>query len=98
MGWGVIAWWYAQTLSGGAHPHRTRLVETLAGRGAASARKLTHARILLKADQGPDGPGWVDQAIADAVEVSQPTVFRVRKQYVEHGLEAALHRRPPTRE
>ena len=66
--------------------------------GTASARKLTHARILLKADQSPDGPGWVDQAIADAVEVSQPTVFRVRKQYVEQGLEAALNRRPPTRE
>src|SRR5262249_8512323 len=66
--------------------------------GTESARKLTHARILLKADQGPDGPGWVDQAIADAVEVSQPTVFRVRKQYVEQGLQAALHRRLPSRE
>jgi transposase len=61
-------------------------------------RKLTHARILLKADQGPDGPGWVDEAIAEAVEVSQPTISRVRKQYVEHGLEAALNRRPPSRE
>jgi hypothetical protein len=48
--------------------------------GTASARKLTHARILLKADQGVDGPGWVDEAIAEAVEVSQPTVSRVRKQ------------------
>jgi transposase len=75
---------------------RDQLKHLLAA-GTASARKLTHARILLKADQGPDGPGWVDQAIADAVEVSQPTVFRVRKQYVEQGLEAALHRRPPSR-
>src|SRR5260370_7979955 len=65
--------------------------------GTESARKLTHARILLKADQGPEGPGWVDAAIADAVEVSQPTISRVRKQYVEHGLEAALNRPPPTR-
>jgi transposase len=66
--------------------------------GTESVRKLTHARILLKADQGPDGPGWVDEAIAEAVEVSQPTISRVRKQYVEHGLEAALNRRPPSRE
>jgi Homeodomain-like domain len=77
-------------------------LKRLLAAGTASARKLTHARILLKADQGPDGPGWVDQAIADAVEVSQPTVSRVRKhyveQYVEQGLEAALNRRPPTRE
>ena len=36
--------------------------------------------------------------MAEAVEVSQPTVSRVRKQYVEEGLEAALNRRPPNRE
>jgi hypothetical protein len=73
-------------------------LKRLLAAGTASARKLTHARILLKADQGPEGPGWGDQAIADAVEVSQPTISRVRKHYVEHGLEAALTRRPPTRE
>ena len=73
-------------------------LQHLLAAGTESVRKLTHARILLKADQGPQGPGWVDQAIADAVEVSQPTVSRVRKQYVEEGLEAALNRRPPTRE
>src|SRR5258708_39341981 len=66
--------------------------------GSESARKLAHPRILLKADQGPEGPGWVDEAIADAVEVSQPTISRVRKQSVEQGLEAALNRRPPSRE
>lgn len=65
--------------------------------GTESVRKLTHARILLKADQGPDGPGWVDAAVAAAVEVSQPTISRVRQQYVEQGLEAALNRRAPTR-
>ena len=54
--------------------------------------------MLLKADEGPGGPGLVDEAIAEAVEVSQPTVFRIRRQYVDHGLEAALNRRPPTRE
>jgi transposase len=66
--------------------------------GVAPARKLTHARILLKADSGPGGPGWADTAIAEAVEVSQPTIARVRRQYVEEGLEAALNRRPPARE
>ena len=66
--------------------------------GTAPARKLTHARILLKADQGSEGPGWVDEMVAEAVEVSQPTVCRVRKQYFEEGLEAAINRRPPNRE
>ncbi len=73
-------------------------LKRLRAAGTESARKLTHARILLKADQGPEGPGWVDEAIADAVEVSQPTISRVRKQSVEQGLEAALNRRPPSRE
>jgi transposase len=53
--------------------------------------------ILLKADQSSEGPGWVDEAIAEAVETSQPMVSRVRKQYLEEGLEAALNRRPPNR-
>jgi transposase len=73
--------------------------KSLIAAGTAPARKLTHARILLKADQSPDeGPGWVDEAVADAVEVSQPTVARVRKQYFQEGLEAALNRRAPRRE
>lgn len=75
---------------------REQLQELIAA-GTAPARKLMHARILLKADQGPGGPAWVDQAIAEAVEVSQPTVARVRRQFMEQGLEAALNRRPPQR-
>ncbi len=77
-------------------PEREYLKQLTAA-GTAPARKLTHARILLKADQRADGPAWVDDAIAEAVEVSQPTVARVRKQFVEPGLEAALNRRAPRR-
>ena len=73
-------------------------LKRLIAAGTAPARKLTHARVLLKADQSPQGPGWVDEMVAEAVEVSQPTVSRVRKQYFEEGLEAALNRRPPNRE
>src|SRR5215207_3410747 len=73
-------------------------LKNLIAAGTAPARKLTHARILLKADQAPGGPGWVDDAIAEAVEVSQPTVFRVRRQCVEQGVDAALNRRPPSRQ
>jgi hypothetical protein len=72
-------------------------LRALIAAGTAPARKLLHARVLLKADEGAHGPGLVDDAISDAVEVSQPTVFRIRRQYVDHGLEAALNRRPPTR-
>jgi transposase len=73
-------------------------LKRLIASGTAPARKLTHARILLKADQSAQGAGLVDEKVADAVEVSQPTVARVRRQYFEEGLEAALNRRPPKRE
>jgi hypothetical protein len=73
-------------------------LKRLIASGTAPARKLTHARILLKADQSPEGPAWVDEEVAEAVESSQPTVSRVRKQYFEEGLQAALDRRPPNRE
>jgi transposase len=66
--------------------------------GSAPATVQTHARILLKADEGPDGPGWTDQAIAMALDVSVPTVERVRRRFAEQGLEAALVRRQPRRE
>jgi len=73
-------------------------LKNLIAAGTAPARKLTHARILLKADQSPEGPAWVDEQVAEAVEVSQPTVSTVRKQYFEEGMEAALNRRSPNRE
>lgn len=72
-------------------------LEALIAAGTAPARQLAHARVLLKADKGPDGPGWVDAAIAEAVEISQPTISRIRQQFVEAGLEAALNRRAPRR-
>ncbi len=76
---------------------RARL-HTLIGQGAAPAHVLTHARILLKANQGEAGPGWTDTAIAAALEVHPATVARVRQQYVAAGLDAALHRKAPARE
>jgi transposase len=73
-------------------------LRTLVGRGVAPARRLTHARILLKADQGEGGAAWADAAIAGALEVHAATVARVRQQFVAEGLEAALDRRAPRRE
>lgn len=74
---------------------RARLLERIhCGRG--SAQDLTHARILLKADEGTDGPAWRDQQIVAALEVSLPTVERVRRRFATAGLEGAVERRPVT--
>ena len=60
---------------------RARL-EGLIARGHAPARQLTHARILLKADEGCSTASWPDTKIADALEVSRSTVARVRERFV----------------
>jgi transposase len=76
-----------------AAEERAQLVELLS-KGRAAARTLTHARILLKADEGLDGPRLTDEEIAEAVEVNRSTVERVRIRCVEEGFEAALRPRP----
>jgi transposase len=65
--------------------------------GKAAAKKLAHARILLKADAAEGGPAWPDRRIAEALEVSDATVERVRQRFVEQGLEAALVRKAQER-
>jgi transposase len=72
---------------------RERLQELLS-KGTAAARTLTHARILLKADEGVVGPHLTDDEIAEALEVNRSTVERVRIRCVEEGFEAALRPRP----
>src|SRR3982751_6944483 len=66
--------------------------------GKAAARALLHARILLKADTGPETPAWSDEAIGEALEIHATTVARVRRRFVEEGLEAALRPKPTTRQ
>ena len=78
-------------------PEERRSLQDLIAAGKASAKKMAHSRILLKADAAPDGPGWADQRIAEALEVSIATVERVRQRFVEPGLEAALVRKPQDR-
>lgn len=87
-----------------AYPYRVVLTEDqraelrgLVGSGAAPARMLTRARILLKADHGEGGPGWSDAAIVGALDVNASTVLRVRRQFVTAGLRPTLERKRPDR-
>ncbi len=58
--------------------------------GRMAAHKRRHARMLLKADQGSQGPGWNDADIANAFDCTIKSVERLRKRLVECGLAAAL--------
>lgn len=70
-----------------AEDEREQLLK-LIGSGTAKARTISRARILLKANDG-----WQDQEISQAVDVSIPTVERVRKRFVFEGFEACLRSR-----
>ena len=78
-------------------PEERAELQRMVGSGKAAARKLNHARILLKADEGWGGPALTDEEVAEEVESGRVTVARVRRRFVEQGLEAALVPKPPAR-
>lgn len=69
-------------------------LQKLVSSGKGAARKLTHARVLLLADQGRWGPGETDMAIVEALGVGVRTVERIRQRFVTESLESALKPRP----
>jgi transposase len=64
-------------------------LEQLTSTGRDSARKITRARILLKAASGES-----DQQIAKALDVGTATVERVRRRFIAGGTKAAVDRVP----
>ena len=69
-------------------------LQAMVDKRQGAADKLLRARLFLKADVGEKGPGWTDERIAEAFEVSLSTVHRLRQRLVEEGLDAALLRKP----
>jgi transposase len=68
---------------------RKQLQEMLS-KGKADVRRLKHAQILLAADELDGSPAQIDTAIAETLHVGTATVERVRRRFVEEGLEIAL--------
>jgi transposase len=61
----------------------------LTRKGRVKARQFKRAMILLKANEG-----MADAQIMAAINVSRPCVERIRKRFVEGGLERALNEDP----
>jgi transposase len=72
-------------------------LQKMVSSGKGAARRLTHARILLLADAGPEGPERTDEQIVDSLGVGERTVARVRQRFVEEGFDAAINPRPRPR-
>ncbi len=72
-------------------------LERMVSVGKRAAAMLTHARVLLQADQSASGPGWTDARIAEGLGVTTRTVENIRRRFVEQGLQAALERKKQCR-
>jgi transposase len=70
-------------------------LENLTSSGMISARQMKRAQILLKSDLQAH---WSYEQIAEAFDVSAVTIAKVRKTFVEQGLDVALQRKKPARE
>jgi hypothetical protein len=55
-----------------------------------AAHKRLHAQMLLKLDQGREGPGWTDAQVAEAFDCRPRTAERLRQRLVEEGFPGVL--------
>jgi len=74
-------------------PNQRKQLLEVVHNGRQKAKMITHARILLQADSGEEGPGLRAKAIAASLNIHERTVHRVRGSFANDGLEAALHRK-----
>lgn len=84
---------YIVRLSAQERSQLKKLVST----GKAAAHRITRARILMLADEGPEGPAWIDEDVAQAGDVTVRTVENIRKRLVNEGLVSAINRKRQVR-
>ena len=70
-------------------------LEKITSSGTYPARQIKRAQILLKSDTKVN---WSYEQISEALDVSDVTIAKVRRTFVQSGLEAALHRKKSDRE
>lgn len=76
-----------------------RMLERITTRGRHSSQKVLNALILLGCDEGPfQDKRRTGQQLADVLPVSLRKIDRVKRRFVEEGMEAALTKRKPDRQ
>ena len=70
-------------------------LEKLTRPGKTESRKYIHARALLLCDAGADGgQAWNVADVAEALGITSRAIEKLKKRFVEEGLNAALDRKP----
>ncbi len=76
---------------------RGQLIE-ITRTGTHAAKKIIHALILLNVDRGPHaGERQTNEEICKVLKLGMRTIDRVKKRFVEEGLDASLKMAPTSR-
>jgi transposase len=75
-------------------PEEREQLVSLTKTGRRETRRILLGRALLLCDQSPEGLKWNTKDISEALGVSNRTVERAKKKFVENGLDQALERKP----
>lgn len=70
----------------------------IVNKGSHTSQTFRTAYILLNCDQGKYSEKKTNEQISRVLKVGMRTIDRVKKKFVDEGLEACLERRPTTRE
>ena len=84
---------YKVTLTKEEREQLTEMTRT----GTHAARKIIHALILLNVDRGSHIESQINEDICKVLKIGMRTIDRVKKRFVEEGLEAALKMAPTSR-
>ena len=109
MNWRILPWEAGELGRRSSHGTTLRVILTSEERAEledltraatkTTGKRFQYARALLLCDRGPEGPGWTVARVAEALGVSARTIERLKRRFVEQGLEFALERkrrvRPP---
>lgn len=75
-----------------------QMLEAITQKGSHQSRKIINALILLNCDEGKFNQRRLrGEDVAEVLKVSMRKLDRVKKRFVEEGLDAALGRRPSRR-
>jgi transposase len=75
-------------------PDQRQSLTVITRNGQSTAKKITHARILLMSDQHHPEGRWTDQQISQTLQVHVNTIARIRKRFLKEGLDPAISRKP----
>jgi len=68
-------------------------LEAISTKGKRAARTILYARALLLLDAGEFGPKWKVSQVAEAIGTTTRSLEKLKKQFIEDGLSAAIERK-----